>query len=527
MTLKEFLAVFTVNDPVSGRALNTTTNGGVDSLGDLLTLSDPAGGRAIKIAISGGVTKFWTEAYGAGTQATSSWTPTGAATNINAAIIPKGTGAIVADIPDGTATGGNARGAYAVDLQMARANQERIATGAYSVISGGYSNRIHPQAGAYGIYCAIGGGNNNDCYGGNASTIAGGDSNRTTYDKCFIGGGTSNQVNAGHGVVSGGQSNTVSGENATIGGGQSNTSSGSHSVVDGGQSNTVSGAHSNIAGGRGNTVSGSAYSTIAGGQNNSINQSSQSWQFIGGGSGNQVLNGYGVVCGGFANIAGSGGGYTHGQAFVGGGESNRAQQEYASVVGGRDNNSVGGYSFIGCGRDNRASGGYSSIVGGFQGTAFLHGQTSHASGQFSARGDAQAHELVWRAAVTGTTTTELFLDGSSAAAILPSTNAIWHGVIDVAAVCTAAGDGSTAVGAVEASSFKVTIKRIGTTTSLVGTVQEIGTVNADVSMATSVITIDNNDTNESLRIQFTPPGTAGSTTVIRVVATFRGLQIQY
>jgi hypothetical protein len=40
-------------------------------------------------------------------------------------------------------------------------------------------------------------------------------------------------------------------------------------------------------------------------------------------------------------------------------------------------------------------------------------------------------------------------------------------------------------------------------------------------------TIDANDTNESLRIQFTPPATAGSTTVHRVVATFRGLQIQY
>ncbi|MEY4333504.1 MAG: hypothetical protein RLZZ196_2247, partial [Bacteroidota bacterium] len=86
---------------------------------------------------------------------------------------------------------------------------------------------------------------------------------------------------------------------------------------------------------------------------------------------------------------------------------------------------------------------------------------------------------------------------------------------------------TTVVGDVEATSFKVTIKRIGTTTSLVGTVQEIGTTNSDASMSTGTFTIDNNDTNESLRIRFTPPTTAGSTTVIRTLATFRGQQIQY
>lgn len=356
----------------------------------------------------------WTTAFNSGTQATSSWSATNAAANVNAAIRPKGTGALIAAIPDGAVTGGNSRGQYAVDLQMRRANQERVATGNYSVISGGYSNRIHPQAGAYGIYCAIGGGNNNDCYGGNASTIAGGDSNRTTYDKCFIGGGTSNQVNVNHGVVSGGQSNTVSGDTAAIGGGQTNTASGAHSTVCGGLSNT-------------------------------------------------------------------------------------------------------------------ASGQYAKIGGGANATAALFGQKAHASGQFAAGGDAQAHELVWRRLITGAPVggTELFLNGSSLAAVLPSTNAIWQGIIDIAAICTATGNGTTLTGDVEATSYKVTIKRIGTTTSLVGTVQEIGTTNADTSMASGVFTIDNNDTNESLRIVYTSPVTAGSTTTIRVVATFRGLQIQY
>lgn len=565
LTFGDFLSIFTTNDASGGRAIKATFDSGIDDAANYLTKNDPAGGRAIKVVNVGAPLgpQFWTEAYNTGTQATSSWTPTGAATDINAAIRPKGTGAITAAIPDGTVTGGNARGIYAVDLQMVRNTAARVASGTYSAILSGTNNTASGDrsvvlggnfnssssfasiAGgesnnAYGSWCvALGDSNSANGYGGIAlgrgnNLAGGGGGDRGSF---AIGFGNYCTYSEGGGAL--GKSNTANSFNA-IAIGQSSTASANVSFAIGntctasavgsvsiGNSNTVSGTYSNIAGGSGNTISGSGYSTIAGGQNNSINQGSQSWQFIGGGSGNQVLNGYGVVCGGVGNIAGSGGGFTHGQAFVGGGEGNRAQQEYAAVVGGRNNNSVGGDAFIGGGRDNRASGGYSSIVGGFQGTAFLYGQTSHASGQFSARGDAQAHELVWRAAVTGTAQTELFLDGASAAAILPSTNAIWHGVIDVAAVCTATGDGTTIVGHVEATSYKVTIKRIGTTTSLVGTVQEIGTTNADGSMATAAITIDNNDTNESLRIRFTPPGTAGSTTVIRVVATFRGLQIQY
>jgi hypothetical protein len=152
---------------------------------------------------------------------------------------------------------------------------------------------------------------------------------------------------------------------------------------------------------------------------------------------------------------------------------------------------------------------------------------AHGSGRFSADGDAQAHELIWRIAITGTATTELFLDGASVAAILPSTNSVWHGIIDISSICTAQGNGTTVTGDVAATSYKVTIKRIGTTTSLVGTVQEIGSINADVSMAAVAFIITNNDTNESLQIAFTPPPTAGSTTTIRVMATFRGTQIKY
>ena len=197
------------------------------------------------------------------------------------------------------------------------------------------------------------------------------------------------------------------------------------------------------------------------------------------------------------------------------------------ISGGISNSTTASLSSIGGGQSNSASATAATVPGGYQATASLYGQFAHASGQFSAAGDAQAHELIWRREITGTAQTELFLDGASVAAILPGTNTIWNGIIDIAAVCTTTGNGTTVVGHVEATAYKVTIKRIGTTTSLVGGVQEIGITNADASISTAVFTIDNNDTNESLRIQFTPPTTAGSTTVIRVVATFRGTQIKY
>ena len=345
------------------------------------------------VSFTGGGLKFWLEGYSTTTQNTVSFTPKVSATNVCAAIVPKGTGAIIAQIPDGTFVGGNARGQYSVDFQRSRNNAAQIASGnSYSTILNG--NR--------------------------------------------------------------------------------NTASNNYSAVLGGEQHNASGQYTIIAGGIGNT-------------------SSQSYC--------SVFNGNG----------------------------NTANTVFASVFAGYINTASGYASFVGCGEGNTSSGTYSSIQGGAYATANLYGQLAHASGRISTSGDAQAHELVWRRLVTGAPVggTELFLDGSSAAAILPSTNAIWHGIIDIAAICTATGNGTTVTGDVEATSYKVTIKRIGTTTSLVGTVQEIGITNADTSMASSVFTINNNDTNESLRIVYTSPVTAGSTTTIRVVATFRGLQIQY
>ncbi len=82
----------------------------------------------------------WTTGFSSATQATSSWTATNAGSNVNAAIVPKGTGALLADIPDGTSAGGNARGSRAVDLQTDRNNAAQVASGANSIVLGGRRN---------------------------------------------------------------------------------------------------------------------------------------------------------------------------------------------------------------------------------------------------------------------------------------------------------------------------------------------------------------------------------------------------
>jgi hypothetical protein len=262
-----------------------------------------------------------------------------------------------------------------------------------------------------------------------------------------------------------------------------------------------------LGGGASNTLGNGYAMTIVGGGNNTTNGSGS---FIGGGNQN-TIGSYpsdAALTGGRSNTISANGNYGH----IGGGQTNTASATHTTVGGGNG---------------NTASGTVSTVTGGFYAVADLYGQQAHASGRFSASGDAQAHELIWRREITGTATTELFLDGASVAAILPSTNSVWHGIVDVVAICTVAGAGTTVVGHVEATSYKVTIKRIGTTTSLVGGVQEIGITNADASMSTAAFIITNNDTNESLQIAFTPPTTAAANTVIRAVATFRGTQIKY
>jgi hypothetical protein len=133
-------------------------------------------------------------------------------TNSGIALVPNGTGAITASIPDGTATGGNARGSNAVDLQSGRTLNTQVASGVYSFIGGGLNNTADAEYS--GI---VGGAANVITNGGRRGFIGGGDSN--TVSSSF----SPNAIISGTlCVASGGQS---------IAGGYSSVASGSRSVA--------------------------------------------------------------------------------------------------------------------------------------------------------------------------------------------------------------------------------------------------------------------------------------------------------
>jgi len=169
-------------------------------------------------------------------------------TNTSIVLKPNGTGGIIASVPDGTATGGNARGAVAIDFQMGRDAANQVASGEQSIIAGGRANR------ASGFRSAIVGGE----YGvasGSWSYVGGGNANTASASYSGVSSGSGNNATSNFSVVSGGQSNTAStNTHATVVGGQGNTSSGQYSIS-GGTSNTASGSRT-ISLGDSNTASG-------------------------------------------------------------------------------------------------------------------------------------------------------------------------------------------------------------------------------------------------------------------------------
>jgi hypothetical protein len=121
----------------------------------------------------------------------------GAETNIDAIITPKGNGAfILGPKPDGTSTGGNKRGANAVDLQTLRNNANQVASGSESVAIGVYNRSS-----------------------GNTCIAIGTINTSTNYNSVAIGYGN----NGGYGGVGIGWFNTASLEGVAIGQGNTST----------------------------------------------------------------------------------------------------------------------------------------------------------------------------------------------------------------------------------------------------------------------------------------------------------------
>ena len=212
------------------------------------------------------------------------------ASNVDFVINPKGTGAIIAQIPTGTSAGGGKRGEYAVDLQRIRNNSLQVASGNYSVIVGGENNRVT------NLYSSVVGGNSNAIYN-TYSHIGGGSGNEIFNSYSAIGGGFDNETTNDYTTIGGGYSNQAVTNFATVAGGSLNKASGQYSFVGGGQSLSAAGSFSTAVGGHTLSASGD-YSAIVGGLQNKANSD---YSFIGGGVSNIASGGYSSILGGQSN----------------------------------------------------------------------------------------------------------------------------------------------------------------------------------------------------------------------------------
>ena len=302
----------------------------------------------------------------------------------NLILQPAGTGALQAQQTTSTATGGNARGANAVDWQTSRGSAGNVASASYSVIMGGTSNS------SSATQAVVGGGGYN--------------SNSGNYS--FLGGGSSNTISSTNGgntysVLVGGISNTASGVFNFIGGGYTNSGTATSAVttqsatMNGTTAVTLSGSNASIKVGQiisGTYISNFTYVSAISGTSLTLSQ-------VASGSGTATLSFY---------------------------------TPHGVVVGGGNNQATGSYSFVGGGGDagtsgnrNTASGDWSSILGGKSAiTRGVTGAQAYASGEFSAQGDAQTGIYTLRNTSTSATLVVLTADSGTAGtlnqAVIPS-----------------------------------------------------------------------------------------------------------
>ena len=474
-------------------------------------------------------------------------------TNTPLVLSPLGTGALQAQKTDSTTTGGNARGANAVDWQTLRSAATMVASATGSVLCGGQNNTASSYtsfvgAGANNYSQAsnsfVGAGNANLVnQNGTYAAIVGGNSNVASGYANFIGSGYANSGTSGtavttqSGTMNGTTAVTLSGSNASIKVGQfisgtsiagntyvaaisgtsltlSQAASGSststlsfytpHGVVVGGGNNQATGSYSFIGGGgdagtaANRNVASGDWSVVGGGRGNKATGQSS---FVGAG-GDYVSGTVGNTAGGLASaiVAGFANSTTSYAGFVGGGSSNSSSTSYNVLVGGQN---------------NQVNSDYASILGGNWGTTrSIIGYNAQAfcnAPITGAAGVSQAGLLVLGVQTTDATATVLRSNSSAASGtnqvILPNNSAYYFKVSVIAGVT---GGGNTKAWTLEGA-----IKRgAGAgTTAIVGTVTT-NIVAADAGASTWTVTATADTTNGGLAITFT--GQAATT--IRVVA---------
>jgi hypothetical protein len=411
-------------------------------------------------------------------------------TNANLVIAPNGTGALVADIPDGTATGGNARGNWAVDLQRLRTLSNRVSSGVLSTVLGGQDNKSTAD------YTVVVGGLENTASTNQYAVVVGGYNNISSGVGSFIGAGTTNTATANYTTVNGANNNATSAY-STVSGGQSNTAgTGTHATVVGGQSNVSSGGAS-ISGGLSNTASGTK--SIALGWNNTSS------------SDVSVALGYQNTANGTYSVAMGAVGTASGQFAVSLGYNNVSAARSSACIGGET---------------NRANATNSVVMSGTQGFGYLYSQIVSNPNSFTAQGDCQNSQLnAFRtASLNSAATGILSLDGTGTTnLIIPSgNNRLWAVKVVATAFVSVAG-GTLVLGDSYMGEFTLLFKRVGGTSSVVGV--SAGNIIYDTNMATAAFTFAAG-ASQDLQITFKAPTTASATT-FRCVAKVELVEVAY
>jgi len=248
----------------------------------------------------------------------------------------------------------------------------------------------------------------------------------------------------------------------------------------------ASGANSFVAG-TGNIASGSASVTI--------------------GNGNTVSNIGCVAFGGNNSVSGNANSFAAGY-------SNQVSGGEGAIALGNQNIVSGNHGACAIGYGNTASD-RGAFAGGQNAKAVLPGQRAHACGFFAAVGDAQYVRDVLQIKTTNATPTTLKIHAlfGDVFRTIPSGKILFADIL----VSGIKSDGSASA----CYKRKVAIKNVGGTTSLVGTVETIGTDIEDNASTDVAITADN--TNDALQINVT--GIAAETW--RWVAVVECLEIAY
>lgn len=250
-----------VGDATTGLFRPTTTSlsagaNGVELLradSGKLSLGATPGAHGLEVTTpASAVNRMEVVAATTGAPSSLGWRAAGTDANISVVVgQPKGTGALTAQFPDAAASGGNARGTGATDLQTTRASATQVASGANATIAGGVNNTASNTAAV-----AVGGTSNTAS--GSEAAVVGGNANAASGQRAFLGAGVANTASGARSVVAGGNGNTAAGTDAVIGGGTGNSAAAARSSIGGGTGNTIAanGVDAWIPGGNGGSTRG-------------------------------------------------------------------------------------------------------------------------------------------------------------------------------------------------------------------------------------------------------------------------------